>query len=104
MPRGSTRPATSRAAPKMASDLKAKRNEKDRRVVELSWKPAEGATSYLIRYGIDASKLYHHHLIRGATTNLLTLYSLNNEPGYFFRIDALNDSGTTVGTETIPAP
>ena len=91
-------------APKPVTDLKAKRNEKDRRQVELSWKPADGATSYLVRYGIDATKLYHHHLVRGGASTSLTLYSLNHTPTYFFRIDALNDAGTAVGTKTVSAP
>jgi hypothetical protein len=91
-------------APKAATELKAKRNEKDRRQVELSWNPADGATSYMIRYGIDAQKLYHQHIVRGGDSNALTLYSLNHQPGYFFRIDAMNDGGATVGTDVVSAP
>ncbi len=91
-------------APKMASELKAKRNEKDRRIIALSWKPAEGADAYLVRYGIDPSKLYHQHLVRGGETNSVTLHSLNHQPTYFFRIDAMSAGGVTNGADVVSAP
>ncbi|HTL30912.1 MAG TPA: family 43 glycosylhydrolase [Tepidisphaeraceae bacterium] len=84
--------------------LKATRDPNDRRIVRLAWKPADGASSYLIRYGIDPAKLYHHYLVRGGESKELTMYSLNHEPGYYFRIDSLNDSGVTSGAETTEAP
>jgi beta-xylosidase len=89
--------------PQIVHDLKATRDS-DRRIVHLAWKPAEGATSYLIRYGIDSSKLYQHYLVKNGSSHALTIYSLNHKPKYFFRIDSLNDSGITSGNEIVQAP
>ena len=66
--------------------------------------PPTAPASYLIRYGIQPDKLYHHYLVRGGESSELKLFSLNHEPGYFFRIDSLNDSGITPGRETAEAP
>ena len=83
--------------------LTATRDPSDRRKVKLTWSPAKGATSYLLRYGITKDKPYQHDLIPGGKTSELTLYCLNNEPTYFFRIDALNAGGRTTGEVVVEA-
>ncbi len=42
--------------------------------------------------------------MRGGEGTTVTLYALNNDPPYVFRVDAINDNGLTVGTGTAEAP
>jgi hypothetical protein len=91
-------------APDAVATLTVKRDPADRRKVELRWPPAPHATSYLIRYGAAPDKLYQHHVVRGRDGTAATLYSLNNDPPYTFRVDALNATGRTVGTGTETTP
>ena len=74
------------------------------RQVTLTWTAADRAQTYLLRYGIQPDKLYQHHLIRGGASTTMTLYSLNNDPPYHFRLDAMNASGITQGAATASAP
>lgn len=91
------------APPQAVNELAAQRDPQDRRKVTLTWTPAERAESYLIRYGITADKLYQHHLINGGDAAAVTLYCLNNDPPYFFRIDAINSGGRTISIQTAAA-
>jgi hypothetical protein len=88
----------------VVADVKAERDEKDRRKVTIKWSPVEGATGYLVRYGIVPGKWYQHAQVRGGETGELTLYSLNSEPPYFFRVDAINENGIAEGKEISKAP
>jgi hypothetical protein len=90
--------------PEAVKSLTAKRDAKDRRKVTLTWKPISGATSYLIRYGVEPHKLYQHRLIQSGTAASATLYCLNHDPSYTFAIDALNESGRTTGDARAVAP
>jgi xylan 1,4-beta-xylosidase len=91
-------------APSVVEGVEVKRDQKDRRKVTISWKASDGARDYLVRYGIHPNKLYQHHLIHGGQITSLTLYSLNAEPGYDFRIDAMNDSGKAIGSSIAHVP
>ena len=91
-------------APKPVDTLTAKRDEKDRRKVTLSWTPSTGAAGYVIRYGIDAKRLNLHHRVRGGDARELTLYNLNHAPPYHFRIDAVSDGGVTQSPAAAAAP
>ncbi len=82
-------------APTPVESLTAKRDETDRRKATLSWTPSSGAAGYVIRYGIDPSRLNLHHRLRGGDVRELTLYNLNHAPPYHFRVDAINDGGVT---------
>jgi hypothetical protein len=90
--------------PEPVRQLSAARDASDRRKVTLTWAPAAGAKAYLLRYGIAADKLYQHEFIRGGEKKELTLYCLNNDPGYTFRMDAINDSGRTEGEAAAQVP
>ncbi len=68
------------------------------------WSPAPGAVGYVIRYGIDPSRLNLHHRVRGGDARELTLYNLNHAPAYHFRIDAINDGGVTRSSKTADVP
>ena len=91
------------AKPQAVGGVAAKRDA-DRRNATVSWKPADGATSYLIRYGIAKDKLYQHRLVNDGRRTEETLHCLSGQPAYFFRVDALNESGMTSGTETVECP
>ncbi|MEA2733560.1 MAG: xylan 1,4-beta-xylosidase, partial [Humisphaera sp.] len=90
--------------PAAVETLSAERDSADRRKVTLTWTPVKGATAYLIRYGITTEKLYQHDLVDDGGKGKLTLYCLNGEPPYFFRIDAMNPSGRTMGGASAEAP
>jgi hypothetical protein len=90
--------------PEAVEMLTAARDKSDRRKVTLTWTPAKGATGYLVRYGITKDKPYQHDLVAGGKTGELTLYCLNGEPPYYFRIDALNAAGRTIGEIVAQAP
>jgi hypothetical protein len=91
-------------APAAVKELTATRDATDRRKVTLTWKPSDGATQYLIRYGIAKDKLYQPHVVRGDGETTVTLYSLNSEPPYYFRVDAISERGITPGESIAEAP
>ena len=72
-------------------DVKAFRNQEDRRDASLLWQPVEGADGYVVRYGIEPDKLYNNYMVYDA--NNLTIHSLNWDPEYYFEVKAF-DSGT----------
>jgi hypothetical protein len=92
------------AAPQAVKDLAVARDSTDRRKVLLSWKPAAGATAYLVRYGITPHQLYQHDFVAGGDATGVTLFGLNNDPPYHFRIDAINAAGRTTGEIDVTAP
>jgi xylan 1,4-beta-xylosidase len=82
----------------------AQRDALDRRKVMVRWMSVDGAAAYLVRYGITPDKLNQHHLVRGRDVSEVTLFSLNNDPPYHFRVDAMNGSGMRRGATTVVAP
>jgi xylan 1,4-beta-xylosidase len=86
-------------APSAASNLKIKRNEVDRCIVDLNWDKPTGATGYNIRYGSTKDKLYQNYQVLGA--DALTIRSLNAGLKYYFTIDTFNEGGVTKGTKII---
>jgi hypothetical protein len=82
------------AKPEKTEILSVKRNDSDRRKVQLTWKKSANATGYVINYGIDKNKLYQHYMVYG-NANELTINSLNAEQPYFFSIEAFNENGIT---------
>ena len=77
------------------------RQEDDRVVANLNWKPTPGATGYNIRFGTAKDKLYHTYQVLG--TNSLTIRSLHGQRKYYFTIDAFNENGVTKGKKIIEA-
>ena len=85
-------------APTTAATLTAVRKS-DRRSVQLTWSPVNGADGYNIRYGSRKHKLYHNYMIYGATE--LSINSLDAEQEYWFTVDAFNEGGITRGTKLV---
>ena len=79
------------AAPSVkVKDVKAVRNQADRREAMLLWDEVEGADGYIIRYGIEPGKLYNSHIVYDQ--NWFKIQSLNTDPEYYFEVESF-DSG-----------
>lgn len=79
--------------PSAVSEAKAFRS--DELTAKVTWKKAEGAIGYNIRYGIDTDKLYNSYLVYDTEEVLIT--TLNKGQNYWFCVDSFNESGITEG-------
>jgi len=77
--------------PSPLNDFEIKRDEKDNRIVKLSWKPIEGAIGYNIRYGNSKEKLYQNYIVYNKTD--ITIRSLNKGQDYWFTVNIFNENG-----------
>ena len=66
---------------------------------KLSWKAADRAIGYNVRFGIAPDKLYSSHMVYGQTEVLLTM--LNAGQSYYAAVDAFGEGGVTEG-ECLP--
>lgn len=82
--------------PGMLTKFEVSRHYKDARKVNLSWNKSEGATGYVINYGVSKDKLYQHYMVYNDTS--LTINSLNAKQRYVFSIEAFNENGITKGS------
>lgn len=78
-------------APEAVTDFDASRP--DAMTAKLSWKAADRAIGYNIRYGISPDKLYSSHMVYGQTEVLLTM--LNAGQNYYAAVDAFGEGGVT---------
>jgi hypothetical protein len=83
------------AAPVFTVDRK-----KDRRRMEIRWKPVEGADGYVVRYGQEKERLYLANQFYNTTSVLISC--LENKKDYFVTVDAFNQSGYTQGKSIVP--
>jgi len=67
----------------------------DRLGATLQWAGVERAEGYVVRYGIEADKLYNQYQVDGTTVEVRTL---NAGVDYCFRVDAFNANGYSEGT------
>jgi len=88
-------------APEKVSGVQAARDNSDSRRVHVSWQPSESAEFYIIRYGTAPDRLWNNYQVYNATQ--FDINSLNIGANYYFTVDAVNDSGDTLGTKTVPA-
>jgi xylan 1,4-beta-xylosidase len=77
--------------PSNVKNFSAIRDYKDRRNVQLTWANQRDATGFVIKYGIEPTKLYHNFIVYGA--NAFRSFLLNAQPSYYFSIAAFNDNG-----------
>ncbi|GAB6012246.1 family 43 glycosylhydrolase [Viscerimonas tarda] len=85
-------------APKAVTNFKATREE-DRRRIEFSWDKVEGATGYIVNWGVKKSQLKNASMVMDATT--LEAGYFNRDSEYFFSIDSFNENGITKGKEVV---
>jgi hypothetical protein len=86
-------------APAKVEDVEVVRDPSDTRQVHLSWKPANGADFYIIRYGIGRNRLFNNYQVY--QSNHFDISSLNIGTSYYFTVDAVNDSGIAEGTRVL---
>jgi hypothetical protein len=86
----------------MVEGVTATRDATDARKATVSWSPVKGADFYIVRYGLAPDRLFSNYQIYQATT--MTLNALNAGVSYVATVDAVNDSGVTQGTQTVPIP
>lgn len=87
--------------PAEVAGLKVVRDSADKRRVHLSWRKTDEATGYMISYGVDKHKMYHHYMLYQDTT--LTINSLNAGLDYYFSIEAFNENGIGKRTGQVKA-
>lgn len=85
------------AAPEVVMAFDTKRP--DPMTARLTWKAADRAIGYNIRYGIAPDKLYSSHMVYGKPEVLLTM--LNAGQTYYAAVDAFGEGGITVGKCTL---
>ena len=81
------------AAPEAVTAFDA--SHPDAMTAKLSWKAADRAIGYNVRYGISPDKLYSSHMVCGQTQVLLTM--LNAGQSYYAAVDAFGEGGVTEG-------
>lgn len=74
----------------------------DARKATVSWSPVKNADFYIVRYGLAPDKLFSNYQVYHATS--MTLNALNVGVSYLVTVDAVNDSGVSQGTQTVPVP
>lgn len=84
-------------APQKVSNFVAKRKD-DRRRFQFTWDKVDGATGYIINWGVGKDALKNTTMIMG--DNQLEAGYFNRDSEYFFSIDSFNESGITKGRET----
>ena len=79
-------------APAAVSGLMAKRDT-DTRSATLKWSPVPGAYAYNIVFGVNPEKLYSSLLVYDRTSYVL--HSLNTNTPYYFKVQAVSETGTS---------
>lgn len=80
-------------APKQVARFEVKRQD-DRRRFRFSWEKVDGATGYIIRWGVNG-KLNNATMVMGDTS--LEAGYFNRDSEYNFSIDSFNENGITRG-------
>lgn len=81
------------AKPDKVGEFIVLRTERDRRSAWLKWKPSSDAYAYNIYMGTSPDKLYNCVMVYGA--NEYWLKALDRKMPYYFRIEAVNENGTS---------
>lgn len=74
----------------------------DRRNAHLQWDPVRGAYAYNVYFGIAADKLYNCMMV--VDQDHLEFRGLNREPGYFFSIEAVGETGVSCRSSVLKIP
>lgn len=73
------------------------KRQQDRRNADLSWSPVEGATGYVIYWGVDKDKLNLSALMYGEPG--YELRALNTDNAYYFQVEAFDENGISERSE-----
>lgn len=85
--------------PEAVKDFVVLRTEKDKRSAFLKWRPVENAYAYNIYYGVAPDKLYTCIMVHG--NNEYWLKTMDRMKTYYFTIEAVNENGTSVKSNTL---
>jgi xylan 1,4-beta-xylosidase len=88
-------------APARVGGLEVRRHA-DARGATLRWRRVANAHRYVVRWGVDARKLYGS--VEVGDVDGTTLNFLNAGVVYFFALDAVGEGGVTRGTTVVKAP
>ncbi|AGA77181.1 family 43 glycosylhydrolase [Echinicola vietnamensis] len=86
------------ALPETPSNFVAQR-QNDRRNTNLSWDPVEGATGYVIYWGIHKDKLNLSALMYGQ--HEYELRALNTDQRYYYQVEAFDENGISQKSEIL---
>lgn len=70
----------------------------DRRDVTVRWEPVKGAQGYNVLWGIAPDKLYSSWMVYDG--NELEMKSLTIDQDYYFAVEAFNENGVSLPSET----
>ncbi len=85
--------------PEQVKDFMVLRGEKDKRSAWLRWRPVDNAYAYNIYLGVDPDKLYNCIMVMNA--NEYWYKGMDKNKTYYFRIEAINENGTSAQTELL---
>lgn len=86
------------AKPQIPGNFRVERQE-DRRNANLTWKPVENATGYVIYWGINQDKLNLSALMYDQPN--YELRALNTDPGYYYQVEAFNENGISMKSDIL---
>ena len=87
--------------PERIDSFTAERDASDRRHITLEWEPVDGATGYIVRWGVSPDRLTSASMVYGDSRFDGRFY--NSAPEYYFSVDSFNESGLTKGKKTLQA-
>ena len=70
----------------------------DRRDITIRWEPVKGAQGYNVLWGIAPDKLYSSWMVYDGTE--LLMKSLTTDQDYYFAVEAFNENGVSLPSET----
>jgi hypothetical protein len=85
--------------PDAVKDFVVLRTDKDKRSAWLKWQPVDNAYAYNIYYGTAPDKLYNCVMVHDA--NEYYYKGMDLKKTYYYRIEALNENGISVSSQTI---
>lgn len=83
---------------KVPSDVTVSRSKIDARFATIRWKETPNADGYLIRFGYQPDFLNQTIQVKAGMPCQLTLHTLRRDQMYYYRVDAYNEAGVTIGT------
>jgi xylan 1,4-beta-xylosidase len=83
--------------PDKVQNFDVERDAGDRRNATLKWQTVPNATSYNISFGVEPDKLYSSLLVHNASE--YKLHSLNTASPYYFKIQAVGETGVSEASQ-----
>jgi len=83
--------------PKAVTGINVERNS-DARRFQLSWDKQEGATGYIVRWGVDKTRLNNAAMV---FDNQMEGGYFNRDSQYYFAVDVFNENGVTTGEHIV---